>query len=212
MRPIRLIGAALACMLCLQAVAPAGRFNKAIDVGDRAPAWADLPGIDGRKHSLADLQRAKAVVVIFTCNHCPVAAGYEERFIRLTKDFEAKGAAVVAINVSREPADSLEKMKARARERGFNFPYLQDATQEIGRRYGATRTPQIFVLGAQRKGERQIAYMGAWDDDNDATAATKHYVRDALDAVLAGKRPATAETRPRGCEIEWAGDPKLRER
>src|SRR5205823_4166231 len=116
-----------------------------------------------------------------------------------TKDYAAKGVAVVAISVSREPTDSLEKMKTRARERGFNFVYLQDPTQDIGRRYGATRTPQVFVLD----GERKIAYMGAVDDDNDARAAKKHFVRDTLDAVLAGKKPETTETRPRGCEIEW---------
>jgi peroxiredoxin len=151
---------------------------------------------------LADLKDAKAVVVIFTCNHCPVATGYQDRFVRLAKDYEGKGVAVVAISVSRDPGDSLEKMKARAREKGYNFPYLQAPSQAIGRRYGATRTPQLFVLDAERK----IAYMGAMDDDNDDDAAKKHYVRDALDAVLAGKKPEVTETRPRGCEIEWAED------
>ena len=93
-------------------------------------------------------------------------------------------------------------MKARARERVFNFAYLQDPTQEMGRRYGATRTPQLFVLD----GDRKIAYMGALDDDNDAEGAKKHYVRNALDAVLAGKKPEMTESRPRGCEIEWAAN------
>ncbi len=191
---------ALAALLGMQQPSHAGRFNKVLSVGDRAPAWAELVGVDDRKHSLADLKQAKAVVVIFTCNHCPVATAYQDRFARLTKDYEAKGVAVVAISVSRDTADSLEKMRARAKEKAYSFPYLQDLTQDIGRRYGATRTPQLFVLD----GERKIAYMGALDDDNDAEAAKKHYVLAALDAVLAGKKPEVTETRPRGCEIEWA--------
>jgi peroxiredoxin len=182
----------------------AGRFNKVLSVGDAAPAWSDLAGVDGRKHSLADLKAAKAVVVIFTCNHCPVATAYQPRLVRLTKDYAARGVAIVAISVSRDGADTLKKMKARAKEEGYPFPYLQDLSQAIGRRYGATRTPQFFVLD----GERKVAYMGALDDDNDAQAAKTHYVRAALDAVLAGKRPAVTETRPRGCEIEWAEDGK----
>src|SRR5438067_2146838 len=84
-------------------------INDVLAVGDRGPSWVDLPGVDGRKHALADLKEAKAVVVIFTCNHCPVASGYEDRLIRLTKDYDAKGVAVAAISVSLQPTDGLEK-------------------------------------------------------------------------------------------------------
>jgi len=200
-RPMRglAIIAALVALALAQQPSLAGRFNKVLSVGDAGPAWTDLPGVDDRKHGLADLKDAKAVVVVFSCNHCPVATAYEDRLIALAKYYRDKGVAFVAISVSLDPSDDLEKMKVRAREKVYNFPYLHDATQEIARRYGATRTPQVFVLD----GKRKIAYMGAVDDDNEAEAAKKHYLRDALEAALAGKKPPVTETRPRGCEIGW---------
>src|SRR5262245_9934037 len=146
MRLPRLIVLMLATLLGLAPRAHAGRFNKVLSVGDQAPAWADLAGVDDRKHSLADFKEAKAVVVIFTCNHCPVATAYQARFARLARDYQGRGVAIVAISVSRQADDSLEKMKARAKEQGYRFPYLQDLTQDTGRRYGTTRTPQLFVL------------------------------------------------------------------
>jgi peroxiredoxin len=181
--------------------AHAGKFNKQLSVGDAAPVWEKLPGVDGKTHSLSDLKSAKAVVVIFSCNHCPVAQACEGRFKQLATDYKDRGVAVVAISVSRFAQDDFAKMQARAKEQGFNFPYLQDLSQDIGRKYGATNTPQVFVLNAERK----IIYMGAFDDDwEDASAVKEPYTRLAVEAVLAGKAPDVTETRQVGCTIEYA--------
>ncbi len=181
--------------------ADAGKFNKQLSVGDAAPAWEKLPGVDGKTYSLADFKDAHAVVIIFTCNHCPVAQACEDRFKQLASDFKDRKVAVVAISVSRFPQDDFEKMKQHAKDRGFNFPYVQDRSQEIGRKYGATNTPQVFVLNAERK----IAYMGAFDDNwEDAGEVKEPYTRLAVEAVLAGKTAEVRETRQLGCTIEYA--------
>jgi peroxiredoxin len=196
-----LLGLVLGLGLVFGPAVEAGKFNKQLNVGDMAPTWEKLPGVDGKSHSLSDLAAAKAVVVIFTCNHCPVAQAYEERFKRLTADYRDRGVAVVAISVSRFPADDFPHMQQRAAEQGFNFAYLHDATQDIGRKFGATNTPQVFVLNAERK----IAYMGAFDDSwDDADAVREPYVRWALEAVLSNKLPDITETRQIGCTIEYA--------
>lgn len=174
------------------------KFNKVVGVGDRAPEWADLPGVDGNRHSLADYREAKAMVVVFTCNHCPVAKIYEERLVEFAKKYEKK-VQVVAISVSHNGADGLEKMKARAQERGFDFPYLYDESQTSARHYGATVTPHFFLLD----GERKIAYMGAFDDNFEAGKAEKHYLVEAVEAVLAGRSPRTKESLQRGCAIDY---------
>jgi peroxiredoxin len=188
-------------MLAFCGVAPAGEFNEKVKIGDPAPAWTNLPGVDGQKHSLADLKGKRAVVVIFTCNSCPVAAGYEDRIIDFANKHAGSNSAVaiVAINVNTLEADRLDKMQARAKEKGFSYPYLYDETQRLAKDYGATTTPEFFVLD----GGRRIAYMGAMDDVNPPRAAAKNYLEDAVQAVLAGQKPAMAETRPRGCMIRF---------
>jgi len=156
-------------------------------------------GVDGQEHNLGQFRAAKAIVLVFTCNHCPVAKAYEDRLIEFQKDYKAKGVQVIAINVNNIPADRLDKMKQRAAEKGFNFPYLYDSTQVSGRDYGARVTPHVFVLDAQRK----IAYMGAFDDSQNPSGVKEKYVRDAVDAILAGRQPAQAETKAFGCGIKY---------
>jgi peroxiredoxin len=172
---------------------------KAASLGDAAPKWSKLEGVDGKKHSLADLKEAKAVLVVFTCNHCPVAKAYEDRLIEVERDYTDLGVAVVAINVNNVEADKLPAMKERAKEKGFEFQYLYDPSQKIGREYGATVTPHAFILD----GKRKVAYMGAIDDNQNAEKVEKHFVRDALDAVLAGKKPEPAKTKQFGCGIQY---------
>lgn len=189
----------------LGALAPAAdsqpaKFNKVLRLGDAAPAWTDLPGVDGRRHALADLRAAKAVVVFFTCQHCPVAAAYEARFNELAKTLSDQGVRVTAINVSRQAGNDLPAMQARAKEHGFAFAYLRDASQQTARKFGAFATPHVFVLD----GDRKVAYMGAFDDHQDPPLVTRHYVRDAVMAVLRGERPPVGESRPRGCPIDFA--------
>ncbi len=170
-----------------------------VKIGDKAPAWSGIVGVDDKLHSLSDYAKAKLIVVVFTCNHCPVAVAYEDRLIALQKDYVDKGVRVIAINVNNLAADKLDKMKERAKAKGFNFPYLYDSSQKSGRDYGATCTPHVFVLGKDRK----IAYMGAIDDNNSPKQVKHHYLRDALDALLAGGEPPKTVTTQRGCSIKW---------
>jgi peroxiredoxin len=177
----------------------AGEFNAVLNIGDSAPAWSDLPGADGQQHALADLADRKVVVVVFTCNSCPVARDYEDRIIALAKR-NPQEVAVVAINVNRVADDSLAKITERAKERGFPYPYLFDETQKIGRDYGASATPDFFVLSPERK----VVYMGAMDDASDPAQVKQNFLEDAIQATLAGKAPATTETFARGCGIRYA--------
>lgn len=164
-----------------------------------APDFQGIIGVDDKEHTLADYKQAKLVVVVFTCNHCPVAVAYEDRLIALQKQYKDKGVQLVAVNVNNLPADRLEEMKIRTKEKGFNFPYLYDATQKMGHDYGAKVTPHVFLLDQDRK----IAYMGAVDDNMKADKVEKHYLRDALEALLAGKKPPVESTKAFGCSIKY---------
>jgi peroxiredoxin len=181
------------------ALAGKAKFNKVVNIGETAPVWNDLPGVDDKTHSLEEYHEAKVVVVVFTCNHCPVAKQYTDRLAEFVKKYE-KQVQVVAISVSHHGADRLDQMKARAAEKAYPYPYLYDESQQTGRAYGATATPHFFVLD----GERRISYMGAFDDNIfEPEKAEKRYVIDAVDAVLAGKEPQTKESLQRGCAIEY---------
>ncbi|MFO0946929.1 MAG: thioredoxin family protein [Planctomycetota bacterium] len=194
----------LAIAVCLLQTgwANAGEYNQALNIGDAGPAWRNLPGIDGKTHSLVDLAKKDVVVVVFTCNSCPVAVDYEDRIIDFTKKYAGPEdkVAVVAINVNKIEADSLPMMKERAKERGFNFPYLFDETQGIAKAYGATYTPEFFVLGKDRK----VVYMGGMDDDSNPEKVKTNYLVPAVEAALAGKKPEIAETLARGCMVRYA--------
>lgn len=162
-----------------------------------------LKGTDGKTHSLADFKDAKALVVVFSCNHCPYVKAYEGRMIALQKDFAAKGVRFVAINSNDDkgyPDDSFENMVKRAKEKGFNFPYLRDDTQQVAKAYGATHTPHLFVFGP----DRHLAYTGKIDDNwENPSGVKKQYLREALDAIVSGEAPPLAETHAIGCTIKW---------
>lgn len=181
------------------AVAPAGEFNQVLSIGDVAPEWKDLPGIDGQSHSWEDVREAPAVVVVFTSNTCPYAVDVEDRLIALHKQFAGRGVAVVAINSNTAEADRLPAMRERAEEKKFRFPYLDDASQELARQFGATTTPEFFVID----GDREVVYMGSLDDSPDGSSVSERYVETAIDAVLSGEAPETAETVPIGCRIRF---------
>ncbi|ADB16319.1 alkyl hydroperoxide reductase/ Thiol specific antioxidant/ Mal allergen [Pirellula staleyi DSM 6068] len=180
--------------LALIAAVVAPSFAAEIAPGEKAPEFKGLVGTDGKEYGLADMKDAKAVVVVFTCNRCPVAIDYEDRFIEFTKKYKEKGVSFVAINCNRRTED-LEAMKARAEEKGFNFPYVFDKTGATATEYGARVTPHIFVLD----GNRAVQYVGAFD--NSANEPTKHYVVDAVEAILAGKAPEVTQTKAVGCGI-----------
>jgi peroxiredoxin len=169
-----------------------------IKVGDQAPDWKGLTGTDDKKHSLKDLEKDKAVVIVFTGNICPVAQAYEDRLNKLAADYKDKGVSIVAINVNPGDRDNLDAMKQRAEKKGFVFAYLKDSSQDSGRQYGATCTPHAFLLD----GHRKIVYTGAIDDNMDEGAVKHHSLHDAIDAVLAGKEPS-AGPKQFGCGIRY---------
>lgn len=173
--------------------------DKELKLGDAAPAWKDLAGTDDKQHSLKDLEKSKAVAVVFTCNTCPVAQAYEERLIKLANDYKDKGVAVVAINVNKDPSNSLDAMKQRSEKKGLSYTYLFDPSQQIARDFGATCTPHAFLLD----GKRKVVYMGAIDDDMNADSVKQHNLQAAIDAVLAGKEPTVAKTKQFGCGIHY---------
>jgi peroxiredoxin len=172
-----------------------------LKIGDQALPF-NLPGVDGKSHSLAEYS-GRNTVVIFSCNHCPYVRAWEARMVQIQTDYGMKGVQLVAVNsndASKYPDDSFEKMKERASEKHFNFPYLRDESQELASAYGAERTPEVFLF--DKAGT--LRYHGVIDDNYDDPAAVKmKFLRDALDAVLAGRTPTTTETKPVGCTIKW---------
>jgi peroxiredoxin len=169
----------------------------AVKVGDKAPdVIKGVPTVDGKKVSLDDYKDAKAIVVTFTCNACPVAVAYEDRFVEFTKKYADKGVKFVAINCS--PSEDLEKMKQRAEEKGFNFVYAYQEDGAGAKAFGAKVTPHIYVLDQ----ERNVVYIGAFDDNQNESKVQKTYVADAVDAILAGKPVPVSETRAVGCGIK----------
>ncbi len=188
------------CVLALATTATAGKFNRQLSVGDAAPDWANLPGTDGKQYRLSNFAKADYLVMVFTCNHCPCALASENRLKALQTKYADRGVQVVALNLNEGPLDTLPQMKKRAEQQAFNFPYLRDDSQAVGRAYGASNTPHVFVLNPERK----VAYMGTLDDSvQDADRVKKPYLLDALDALLSGQPPRLAETRPIGCPIVY---------
>lgn len=192
---------AAALVITLATAAHAGKYNQTHNIGDAAPAWSKLPGVDGKEHSLDELKDKEVVVLLFTCNSCEYAVEYENRIIAIAKKYagEKSRVAFVGVNVNKIEEDSLENMKAKAEKKGFPFVYMFDASQKIARDYDATTTPEFYVLNKDRK----IVYMGALDDNSDATKAKVNYVQEAIDATLAGKAPTTTESVPIGCLIRY---------
>jgi peroxiredoxin len=174
-----------------------------LKVGEQAPGFSPLPATDGKSYSLDSFEGSKAVVISFTCNHCPYAEAYEDRFIALANDFSPKGIAFIAINPNDAegyPADSFEAMKVRASKKGFPFPYLRDESQAVAKAYGAVCTPHIFVLDPNRK----LVYEGRIDDNwREPDAVTSPDLRNALEDVVAGRPVGTPQANPMGCSIKW---------
>ncbi len=173
-------------------------------IGDIATDFS-LENIDGKMVSLSDFKDAKGFIVVFTCNTCPYAVAYEDRVEALNKKYADKGYPVVAImpnNTDVKPGDSMEEMKARAKAKGFTFPYLMDKGQKIYPQYGATKTPHVYLLEKTKKGN-VVKYIGAIDDNyKDASAVKTKYVENAVDALLKGKEIEVKETRAIGCTIK----------
>lgn len=178
--------------------------SKGYQVGDKVADFS-LKNVDGNMVSLNDFVMNQGAIVIFTCNHCPYSQKYEQRIIELNKKYATKGFPVVAINPNDpeiEPSDSFEEMVKRWNEKQFGFPYLVDEGQKVFPVWGATKTPHAFVL-SKKGNEYTVEYVGAIDDNSkDETLVTKRYVEDAVDALLAGKKPTETSTKAVGCSIK----------
>jgi peroxiredoxin len=174
-------------------------------VGDKAADFS-LKNVNGKMVSLADYKDAKGFIVIFTCNHCPYAKAYEQRIIDLDKKYQSKGYPVIAISSNDPqaiPDDSYDNMVKRAKDKGYSFPYLFDESQQVARKFGAMKTPHVFVLNKSSKGYT-VEYIGAIDDNTEDPAQVQHhYVEDAVNALLDGKPVPVSETKAIGCTIKW---------
>lgn len=169
-----------------------------IAIGQQA-AHFQLPDTEGESHSP---DGNPATVVVFTCNHCPYALAWHDRIMEAVRDYDGRGVRFLVINsndADRYPRDSLEAMKRRVAQEQWPVPYLHDSSQEVASAYGAKTTPDIFVLD----GERRLRYRGAPDSDYDDPSQNAAWLRGALDAVLEGRAPEPAETKPVGCSIKW---------
>lgn len=176
------------------------------DIGDIVANFS-LKNVDGKMISLSDYEKEKGVIVIFDCNTCPYSQIYNDRIIELHKKFASKGYPVVTINPNSpelSPGDSFEEMVAHAKKKHYTFPYLEDEHQQVARAFGASNTPHVFVL-ANNRGTFSVAYIGTIDNNSrDASAATKKYVEDAVNALLEQKPVPTAKTKAIGCGIRWS--------
>jgi peroxiredoxin len=171
-----------------------------IALATEAPTF-DLPGVDGRRHSLADYTDKPALAVVWSCNHCPYVQAWEGRMVELQREFADRGFALVAISsndADAYPEDSFEAMQARGEEQGFNFDYLYDEDQSVLNAYGAERTPEVFLFD----GDRRLVYHGAIDDSREEDEVSERYLRHAIEAVLAGESPAVVETPAVGCTVK----------
>ena len=185
-----------------------------LEIGAAAPDF-DLPGVDGKNHTLAEYADADILAVLFTCNHCPSAQGAESRIKSIVDDYADESFQLVAISPNDPESvrlnelgysvygDSLEDMKKHAADNNFNFPYLYDGeTQSVTRAYGAMATPHIFLFDK----ERELRYVGRIDDSRygDPSTIQSHDAREAIDALLAGKEVPNPTTRAHGCSTKWA--------
>ena len=174
-------------------------------VGDAVSDFK-LKNVDGQMVALSDYKSSKGAIVIFDCNTCPYSLAYNDRIMQLNKNYASKGYPVITINANSpevSPGDSFAEMVAQAKKKGYDFPYLVDETQSVARSFGATNTPHVFVL-RNENGNFKVAYTGTIDNNSrDASSATKKYVEDAVNELLADKEVTTASTKAIGCGIKW---------
>ncbi len=175
------------------------------EVGDEARDF-NLKNVDGKNISLKKNSGENGAIVIFTCNTCPYSVLYEDRIIALQEKYEEKGFPVIAIQPNdskKSPGDSFEKMQQRAEEKGFNFPYVIDETQEITTTYGATNTPHVYLLN-KKEDKFYVAYIGAIDNNSrNASKVTEKYLENAVDALLKGEKVQNTKTKAIGCTIKF---------
>jgi peroxiredoxin len=201
----------LAVLFVALGTASAAEVHPILALGSPAPDFS-LPGVDGQIHKLSDYASSPILVVVFTCNHCPIAQMYERRIQQLTDDYKNKGVAVVAIQPndpkairideldSSDMSDTLPEMKMRVQYKHLTYPYLYDGdTQQVARAYGPQATPHVFIFDQQR----QLRYEGRMDNSYRIELVKTQDARNAIDALLAHKEVAVKHTGVFGCSTKW---------
>lgn len=196
----------LSMLAIFAAPALAGDYNKTITIGQKAPSFDGLPAVMGSEESTLAMSDIKedVVVVVFLANHCPMVGFNEDRIIDFANDYKGKSVKVVGISCTGaegyKASDDIPAIKSRVKEKGYNYVYAYDESGKVGKAFGAKVTPEFFVLNK----DRNVVYMGAMDDSpRDETKVKTKYVRNAVDAVLAGKPVEKAETKALGCGIAY---------
>jgi peroxiredoxin len=174
-----------------------------LNIGDKAPSTSvKMKNVDGREISIADVAGKEGTLVIFSCNHCPFVKAWQGRIASIGNAAKGKGVGVIVINPN-DPAayaeDSFDEMQKRAQQLGFTFPYVVDATSDVARAFGATRTPEAFLFGKDGK----LVYHGAIDDSKEADQVAKRFLQDAINELTAGKNIPVKETKFVGCGIKF---------
>ena len=197
---------AIAFLIGAAAAARAGESTGGLALGSKVPAAVaktKMKNVDGKMLSIADAAGKSGTLVVFTCNHCPFAKAWEERIVELGNSYAGKGIGVVLINAN-DPTmhadDGFDEMQARAKSRAMKIPYVVDDTSAVARAFGASVTPEAFLFDKAGK----LAYHGTIDDNRqEPDKVTARYLKDALDAVVAGKKPAVPDTKGLGCGIKF---------
>jgi peroxiredoxin len=206
---LKVLSCTLTLVILLPAVISAGEYNSIVDIGAAMPTFENLPATDDTMLSSADLDE-DVVILVFLANHCPWVMGMDADLVRLVDELEGQSVRVVGVSVNHREDDRLPAMKKHAAENGYNFTYIYDESQELGRQLGATKTPEYFVFSKDRK----LAYMGLIHNSpaskrRDGTVnytrgePTEFYVKDAVAAIQAGKPVPNPETRAHGCSVEY---------
>lgn len=174
-----------------------------LPLGTIAPDF-ELPNVDGRTVDFAAASGSKGTVVMFICNHCPFVKHVADQLAALGRDYSSSGIGFVAISsndVSTHPADSPEQMVREAEERGYPFPYLYDETQDVAKEYQAACTPDFYLFDAGRN----LVYRGQLDSSRPGNdiPVTGSDLREAIDALLAGRPPVSEQKPSIGCNIKW---------
>ncbi|MGA2605798.1 MAG: thioredoxin family protein [Verrucomicrobiia bacterium] len=174
-----------------------------LNIGDKAPSTTvKMKNVDGSDVSIANVASKQGTLVMFSCNHCPFVKAWQGRIASIGNAAKAKGIGVIIINPNDPtdyPEDSYAEMQKRAKDLGFTFPYVVDATSDVARAFGATHTPEAFLFDKDGK----LVYHGAIDDSKEADQVTAHFLQDAINAALAGKAVPVAETKAIGCSIKF---------
>ncbi len=195
--------------ICLPSIVIAGKYNSIIDIDDPMPEFSNLPSTNGTDISSDDIKE-DVVILVSLANHCPWVRGMDKDLVTLTKSFSGQSVRIIGLSMNHREEDRLPAMKVHAEKNRYSFDYIFDESQELGRKLGATRTPEYFVFNKERK----LAYTGALYDSPakmNADGKVKHingepsqfYVHDAVTALLVGKEIHTKETRAHGCSVKY---------